>query len=66
MTDEFRAVCQLYNVVALELNEKYKFDFRIIENLPKPENTTDYESLARDRPNRELTKAIKAATGLTE
>ena len=64
-TDELRAVCQLYNTVVLELNEKYRFGFRIIENLPKPETKTDYNSLARDKPKPELTKAIRAVTGRT-
>jgi hypothetical protein len=65
-TDDFRAVCHLYNTVASELNDKYRFGFRIIENMPNPEAPTDYDTLARDKPNPQLTKAIKAVIGCTD
>ena len=64
-TDDLRAVCHLYNSVALELNEKYQFDFILLENVPKPEARTDYDSLARDKPNLKLTEAIKTVIGRT-
>jgi len=57
--DELRAVCLLHNTVALELNTKYGFGFRIIENVPKPEANTDYDALADDtRPSPNLTRFI--------
>ena len=66
LIDEFRAVCQLYNTVALKLNEKYLFAFSTIDNLPKPANTTDYDLLASDKSKPKLTEAIKAAIDRTE
>jgi hypothetical protein len=64
-TDELMAVCQLHNTVVSELNEKYRFAFCTIENVPKPETKTDYDSLARDKPNPKLTEAIKTVIGRT-
>ncbi len=56
--DELRAVFLLYNAVVGELNEKYGFAFSIIENVPKPETKTDYDSLVRDDRNLKLAEHI--------
>jgi hypothetical protein len=52
--DELRAVCLLYNIVAYELNLKYGFAFIIVDNVPKPDSSTKYDSLAADEYNEDL------------
>jgi hypothetical protein len=52
--DELRAVCLLYNMVAYELNQKYGFAFIIVDNVPKPESSTKYDSLVADEYNEDL------------
>jgi hypothetical protein len=63
--DELRGVCLMYNAAVTKLNEKYRFDFVLIENVPDSETETGYGTLGRDKPDPVLTEAIRAVTGLT-
>jgi hypothetical protein len=63
--DELRDVCLMYNSAVAELNEKYRFNFSFIENVPKSETETDYDALIHQKRNSKLTEAIKTVTGHT-
>ncbi len=63
--DNLRGVCLLYNTAVTALNEKYRFDFLLLENVPKPETETKYDALINCERDIDLTKAITAVTGLT-
>ncbi len=60
-----RGACLMYNFAVTELNEKYRFKFARIENVPKPETETKYDALIHYERHPKLTKAIRAVTGLT-
>jgi hypothetical protein len=63
--DDLRGVCLMYNAAVTELNEKYRFTFALIENVPKPETETEYDALVDCERDPDLTEAIKAVTGQT-
>jgi hypothetical protein len=65
LVDELRDVCLMYNTAVTKLNEKYRFNFSFIENVPKSETETDYDALTHYKPDPDLTKAIRAVTGQT-
>jgi hypothetical protein len=64
--DELRAVCLNYNKTASILNNKYGFAFRIVENVPRPEGKTKYDSISRGKYDPDLAKAISSVIGRTE
>jgi hypothetical protein len=51
---------------ASELNEKYGFEFPVMENVPESETETEYDALIDDQRDPKLTKATRDATGRTE
>lgn len=57
------AVCQNYNIVSLELNEKYGFNFQTIEDVPAVQSIY---KLHRQSSNPKLTDAINEVIGRTE
>jgi hypothetical protein len=63
--DELRAVCLHYNKIAQILNKKYRFTFRRIENVPRPESETKYDSLKHGEYDLDLAKAISDVIGRT-
>jgi hypothetical protein len=65
LVDELRDVCLMYNTAVTKLNEKYRFDFTFIENVPIPETWTKYDALTHYEPHPDLTKAIKAVARQT-
>jgi hypothetical protein len=64
--DELRAVCLQYNKTASVLNNKYGFAFRIVENVPRPEGKTKYDSISRGEYDPDLAKVISGVIGHTE
>jgi hypothetical protein len=63
--DELRGVCLMYNTAVTELNDKYRFNFPLIENVPKSETETNYDTLIHLDRNAKLTEAIRTVTGHT-
>jgi hypothetical protein len=63
--DDLRGVCLMYNAAVTELNEEYRFNFALIENVPNPETETKYDALFDFDRDPDLTKAIRAVTGHT-
>lgn len=62
--DDFSGVCQAHNTVVLELNEKYGFEFKIIDNVPQIES--DYARIVRHKHNPKLAEHIAAVIGQTK
>ncbi len=63
--DDLRGVCLMYNTAVADLNEKYRFNFALVENVPKPETETKYDALIRCERDPDLTEAIRDVTGHT-
>jgi hypothetical protein len=62
--DELAGVCQMYNTVASELNQKYGFAFCIIENVPQIEPIYNSPPTRHSR-NPELAEHIRTVAGRT-
>ena len=62
--DELAGVCQMYNTVALELNERHGFSFELVANVPQVESA--YNSPPFRHPyNPGLARHIAAVAGRT-
>jgi hypothetical protein len=65
--DELRDVCRImYNPAASKLNERYGFEFPLIENIPESQTETQYDALVHDERDPKLSKAIQDVAGHTE